>query len=125
MNHSAEQIANSYRDPSLPTERRVTDLLSCMTLEEKLAQMGSVWVFQLLPGDDAFNELLSQGIGHVTRLAGASRPSSAMNSARRRMADFLIDILPFDKVENQICRSVRAPLHPLNGEGGRVAAFYT
>ncbi|MEJ2149029.1 MAG: glycoside hydrolase family 3 protein, partial [Chloroflexota bacterium] len=85
MNHSAEQIANSYRDPSLPTERRVTDLLSCMTLEEKLAQMGSVWVFQLLPGDDAFNELLSQGIGHVTRLAGASslEPTEAALLANR------------------------------------------
>ena len=32
-----------YRDPRLPIERRVTDLLSRMTLEEKVAQMLCLW----------------------------------------------------------------------------------
>ena len=32
-----------YRDAKLPVEQRVADLLSRMTLEEKIAQMSSVW----------------------------------------------------------------------------------
>ena len=37
-----------YRDPSLPVEERVEDLLARMTLEEKLAQLGSFWAFEVL-----------------------------------------------------------------------------
>jgi beta-glucosidase len=33
----------AYRDASLPIERRITDLLSRMTLEEKVAQMMCLW----------------------------------------------------------------------------------
>ena len=32
-----------YRDPRLPIERRVSDLLSRMTLDEKVAQMLCLW----------------------------------------------------------------------------------
>ena len=33
----------AYKNPSLPSARRVRDLLSRMTLEEKAAQMLCVW----------------------------------------------------------------------------------
>lgn len=33
-----------YRNPNLPIERRITDLLSRMTIEEKAAQMTTLWV---------------------------------------------------------------------------------
>ncbi len=33
----------AYRDPALPTARRVDDLLARMTLEEKVAQMLCLW----------------------------------------------------------------------------------
>ena len=36
-----------YRDPSLSIIDRVADLLARMTIDEKLAQLGSVWVFQI------------------------------------------------------------------------------
>jgi beta-glucosidase len=66
----------AYRDPDLPVQERVKDLLDQMTLEEKIAQLGSVWVFQLLEGGvfaaDKANELLQNGLGHVTRVSGAS-----------------------------------------------------
>jgi beta-glucosidase len=65
-----------YRDASASTDDRVADLLARMTLEEKLAQLGSVWVFQIATGDgfDAgrAGKLLAHGVGHVTRLCGAS-----------------------------------------------------
>src|SRR5262245_55930205 len=65
-----------YRDASRPTDVRVADLLSRMTLAEKIAQLGSAWVFELLT-DMKFDagkahHLMSQGIGHITRVAGAS-----------------------------------------------------
>src|SRR4051794_13115995 len=39
----AEGARPDYRNPSLPRARRVEDLLSLMTLEEKVAQMLSLW----------------------------------------------------------------------------------
>ncbi|MCO5245194.1 MAG: hypothetical protein M9927_15460 [Anaerolineae bacterium] len=36
-----------YRDPTQPVEARVADLLGRMTLEEKLAQLGSAWIYEL------------------------------------------------------------------------------
>src|SRR5689334_7225758 len=37
------QEAPPYRNPKLPVEQRVADLLSRMTLEEKVAQMEGAW----------------------------------------------------------------------------------
>ena len=64
-----------YRDESLPTERRIKDLLSRMTLEEKTAQLGSVNADKLLNEEgeldrDAAKKLLSDGVGHLTRIGG-------------------------------------------------------
>ena len=39
----ARTVAPAYKNPSLPSARRVRDLLSRMTLEEKAAQMLCVW----------------------------------------------------------------------------------
>src|SRR5580698_5581024 len=36
--------ADPWRDPSLPVADRVSDLLARMTLAEKVAQLGSVWL---------------------------------------------------------------------------------
>ena len=65
-----------YRDPQQPIPARVQDLLCQMTLTEKVAQLGSAWVFQLL-SNMAFDPakastLMSAGIGQITRVAGAS-----------------------------------------------------
>ena len=66
-----------YRDPARPVEERVSDLLSRMTLDEKLAQLGGVWVFEMLE-NTAFSEakaksLIGNGIGQISRIGGASR----------------------------------------------------
>ncbi len=73
---SQETVKPVYQDPARPIEERASDLLSRMTLAEKLAQLGSVWVYELFE-NMAFSEqkataLLSNGIGQVTRLGGAS-----------------------------------------------------
>jgi beta-glucosidase len=68
--------AHTYLDASAAIEDRVTDLLRQMTVDEKIAQLGSCWVFELLSHmkfDQAkAADLMSNGIGQITRLAGAS-----------------------------------------------------
>jgi beta-glucosidase len=65
-----------YRDPDRPIDERVEDLLARMTTDEKAAQLGSAWVFQLADGTDLHREraqaLLAHGLGQVTRVCGAS-----------------------------------------------------
>jgi beta-glucosidase len=63
-----------YRDPSQPVERRVEDLLSRMTLEEKVAQMITVWEhkdrIQTPAGDfspQRASEAFPAGLGQVAR----------------------------------------------------------
>jgi beta-glucosidase len=69
-------IQAPYRDSTLPITERVADLLARMTVEEKVAQLGSVWSFSVLVDgllDSARSvEFLGQGIGQVTRVAGAT-----------------------------------------------------
>jgi beta-glucosidase len=64
-----------YRDPTRAIDDRVADLVGRMTLEEKVAQLGGVWVTELVSGDRfdaaAAGAKLRHGTGHVTRI-GAS-----------------------------------------------------
>ena len=65
-----------YLDPRASTADRVADLLERMTLEEKLAQLGSAWLV-LLVSKDGFDEtvaapVLADGIGQVTRIGSST-----------------------------------------------------
>jgi beta-glucosidase-like glycosyl hydrolase len=77
-------MTDLYRDPAAGIGERVADLLAHMTLEEKVAQLGAIWVTSLVR-DDAFDEdlaaeRLADGIGQVTRI-GASTGLFADQSA--------------------------------------------
>ena len=85
-----------YLDQTRPMEERGRDLLSRMTLDEKLAQLGGVWAFELLE-DMGFSEekarsLIGKGIGQITRLAGATslEPAASAELANRIQA-FLVE----------------------------------
>ena len=87
----------SYRQANLPVSRRVFDLLSQMTLDEKLAQLYSYWMRDFLCDSrslsrEKMTELLPHGIGQITRAGGSSlfdpRSSArAANSIQRYLAD--------------------------------------
>ncbi|MDZ7379852.1 MAG: glycoside hydrolase family 3 protein, partial [candidate division KSB1 bacterium] len=83
-------------DGSRPVDDRVTHLIEQMTLDEKLAQLGSHWVYELLDGTtfspDKARSLLRNGIGHISRMGGASnvRPAQAAALANT-IQKFLIE----------------------------------
>src|SRR5688572_18362271 len=65
-----------YRNPSLPIAERVADLLARMTLEEKAAQLGALWMNDLIDQDtfvgDKAQALMPHSIGQVVRPAGGN-----------------------------------------------------
>ena len=66
-----------YQDASQPIERRAEDLLTRMTLDEKIAQLQSVWGYSLMKNRQTFSKdkakkLLKHGIGQITRPAGGT-----------------------------------------------------
>jgi beta-xylosidase len=85
-----------YRDPTRSLDARLDDLLARMTLDEKLAQIGCVWSSRLLADGafsrDAATTQLAHGIGHVTRIGGATvlgpRESATFTNAIQR---FLVE----------------------------------
>jgi beta-xylosidase len=86
----------AWRDPARPAEERVADLLGRMTLEEKIAQLGSVWMGASGDGDGGvapmqdqffnfgqppFEEQIKNGLGQLTRVFG-TRPVDAAAGMR-------------------------------------------
>ena len=74
-----------YRDAGASIESRVDDLLGRMSLDEKLAQIGSLWITDLVRGDsfdaDRVATVLEHGIGHVTRIGAATGLKPAASAA--------------------------------------------
>ena len=93
-----------WRDPALPAEARVDDLLARMTLEEKTAQLYGVWVGAATDGDGVapnqaemtsgfdWDELITHGLGQLTRSFGTAPVDPALGAqalarAQRRIAE--------------------------------------
>ncbi|MFC7340457.1 glycoside hydrolase family 3 N-terminal domain-containing protein [Saccharopolyspora griseoalba] len=74
-----------FRDRSLPVDQRVTDLVSRMTLEEKLNQLVGMWIYvsgaeeRVAPHQEDFaddtppwEEMITNGLGQLTRVFGSA-----------------------------------------------------
>jgi len=84
VDRAAPQAKPDYLNPQLPVEQRVADLLSRMTLEEKVAQTHALWQKKALLMDEKgefspekAKEVLKHGIGQITR-ASEQRPAEAI-----------------------------------------------
>ncbi|HZR51248.1 MAG TPA: glycoside hydrolase family 3 N-terminal domain-containing protein [Streptosporangiaceae bacterium] len=87
---AAPEVSGIWRDPARPVAERVADLLSQMTLAEKIAQLGSVWVGAVPDGGVApsqqefsdeqppLEELIRHGLGQLTRVLGTRPVEPAM-----------------------------------------------
>jgi beta-xylosidase len=82
-----------WRDTTLPPEQRVTDLLSRMTLQEKVAQLYGVWVGMDESGEQVaphqhdladepvdWQQLIRSGLGQLTRPFGSARVDPALGA---------------------------------------------
>jgi beta-glucosidase len=88
--------ADPFRDAGRTVAERVEDLLDRMTPEEKVAQLGSAWSFQLADGEELAakraRELMAHGLGQVTRISGATslEPAGAAalaNAIQRQLVE--------------------------------------
>jgi beta-glucosidase len=86
----------AYKNASLAVSKRVDDLLSHLSLEEKLAQLGSAWFSELFEGTN-FSlakavPRLQNGIGQITRISGDSdfSPRQAAEAANT-LQRFLVE----------------------------------
>jgi beta-glucosidase len=89
-------MSDRYRDPTASVDDRVDDLLERMTLDEKVAQLGGLWITDLV-SPDGFDEGLAadrlhHGIGHVTRIGASTglRPAESaalMNAVQHYAVD--------------------------------------
>ncbi|MGW3344368.1 glycoside hydrolase family 3 N-terminal domain-containing protein [Nonomuraea rubra] len=84
-----------WQDAARTTEERVESLLAELTLEEKVAQLGAVWIQSDEPGNvaplqdrfvvaGALAERLRYGLGHLTRVYGTAPLTPAEGAARLR-----------------------------------------
>jgi len=91
----AQPMADApYWNASLPVEHRVADLLARMTLEEKIAQITTVWTnkTQFQDGQNHFDPakataLRPNGIGQIARPSDVSGPASPRVVHRRTIED--------------------------------------
>jgi beta-glucosidase len=106
-----------YLDSSRPVDERVEDLLGRMTLGEKLAQLGSRWVFELASPDGGLSadglEALRNGLGQVTRISGATSldaraAAELANLIQRRLVEETRLGIPAI-VHEEICSGLMAP----------------
>ncbi|BBJ27298.1 glycoside hydrolase family 3 N-terminal domain-containing protein [Athalassotoga saccharophila] len=75
----------------------IEEILSKMSLDEKIAQIGSVWVHELFNEDGELShkkmeELLSNGIGQITRVGGSSGlPPDKSVKVSNQIQKFLVE----------------------------------
>ena len=82
-----------YRDPSLPIDERVVDLLGRMTVDEKIAQLGSIEPIEGLTfSEESFNERTKHGTGQISKIGGmCNLGPKAVAEMANRMQKLLIE----------------------------------
>jgi len=96
---AAPQGIPTYLDPSRPIEERIRDLLSRMTVEEKVAQTVAIWKRkdQIIDPNGAFDgakarDVLALGIGQISRPSELRDKPTRLVLGPRENAHFLNDL---------------------------------
>lgn len=126
----------AYKNPSLPPAKRVKDLLSRMTLEEKAAQMMCVWqqkAQKLVNADGRFDPAKAKaafkkglGLGQVGRPSDAGAPATApwMGRTARQMAELTNAIQKFFLENSRLGIPVFFHEECLHGHAARDATHF-
>jgi beta-glucosidase len=82
------------KNSALPIDQRVRDLLARMSLEEKIAQLGSLWSRRMIRNSgldaDRAREMLKHGIGQISRHSALMPPEESartMNTIQRVLVE--------------------------------------
>ncbi|NDJ75940.1 MAG: beta-glucosidase [Chloroflexi bacterium] len=84
-------------DKARSIDARVSDLLGQMTVDEKLAQLGAVWIMSVIDEQRAFAEdraktEIGHGIGQITRVAAATLlPPTESATLANQVQRFLVE----------------------------------
>ncbi len=125
-----------YRKPSVPVARRVKDLLSRMSLEEKAAQMMCVWqekAQKLVDAEGNFDPAKARavfkkghGLGQVGRPSDAGAPASTpwMGRTARQMAELTNAIQKFFLENSRLGIPVVFHEECLHGHAAREATSF-
>ncbi len=85
-----------YKISSIPAKERVEDLIARMSLEEKLAQLGCVWITDVMDqngfSDNIAQRICPHGIGEITRISGSTallpaESARIMNAVQKYMVE--------------------------------------
>lgn len=75
----------AYKNPSLPTAKRVEDLIARMNLREKAAQLRGIWAYEVLKDfkldSGKAKDRMGEGIGQITRLGGSGHAKPEATAA--------------------------------------------
>jgi beta-glucosidase len=122
---ASAQVRNDrpvYKDPAAPVEQRVQDLLSRMTLEEKIAQITAVWTGKndLLDAKGNFSPEAAQrlypaGIGHFTRPSDRQNVGSPLSTPFRNERE-TVELI--NAIQRHAARSTRLGIPVLFHEEG-------
>jgi len=96
-------VTELWRDPTAPVEARVADLVERMTVEEKVAQLGSIWWLDPDAGGMApmlsesvgpmppWDEVAAGGLGQLTRTFGTAplEPVEGLRILAQRQRDVM------------------------------------
>ena len=89
------QQSFSYKNPLLPTELRVNDLLGRMTLEEKIAQIRHLHSWDVFDGQILNQDRPGFDVGHGNRVAALERGNVRLHP--HGVLGDLDQIIHFDK----------------------------
>ncbi len=125
--HATDRATPAWQDATLPAARRVDLLLAEMTLEEKVAQLGSRWVGNDMPetadagssanvapmqevfaaaGAPPLEEAARHGMGHLTRVYGSVPLTAAEGAAevvRQQRTILAAERLPIPAIVHEEC----------------------
>ncbi len=90
-----------YQDANQPIEKRITNLLEIMTLEEKAGQLSCVWPLSLIgknfPDEDLMLKYMKNGLGRITQFANVAYFESPV-----KVADYANNIQKFHEENTRL-----------------------
>jgi beta-glucosidase len=91
-------MTNKYKDSKLSIDARLNDLISIMSVEEKVAQLAGIWASEVIDIDtrgfvkERAKQVIPLGIGHVARIGAVSMlPPEKTAEIANQLQEYLLN----------------------------------